>query len=258
MQERHQNREQYFRELAITSRHYFIPYVKHFMKISDQTTVLEIGCGDGGNLLPFAEKGCQVVGVDISKNRIHQAKEFFKMRNLSATLIASDIFELHTLEKKFDLIMIHDVIEHIGDKEGFMNNIKRYLSPDGVIFTAFPAWEMPFGGHQQICRGKVCSHLPFIHLLPNLLYKSLLKVCGEKEDTISELMNIKETRTSVEMFHHIAKKSSYKIIDETFYFINPHYEVKFGLHPRKLYKPIGYVPYVRDFFTTSAFYLLAV
>ena len=128
------------------------------MKISDQTTVLEIGCGDGGNLLPFAEKGCQVVGVDISKNRISQAKEFFKMRNLSATLIASDIFELHTLEKKFDLIIIHDVIEHIGDKEGFMDNIKRYLSPGGVIFTAFPAWEMPFGGHQQICRGKVCSH----------------------------------------------------------------------------------------------------
>ena len=32
--------------------------------------ILEIGCGDGGNLLPFTELGCNTTGVDLSAGRI--------------------------------------------------------------------------------------------------------------------------------------------------------------------------------------------
>ena len=54
-----------------------------------------------------------------------------------------------------------------------------------------------------------CSHLPFIHLLPNPLYKLLLKTCNEEKGTMNELMSIKECRTSIELFerliHHCGK-----------------------------------------------------
>lgn len=40
--------------------------------------VLEIGCGDGGNLLPFAELGCNTTGVDLSTGRIKDAILFLK------------------------------------------------------------------------------------------------------------------------------------------------------------------------------------
>lgn len=53
MQERHKNRAIYFKELSITSRNYFIPYIQHWHSVEAGTDVLEIGCGDGGNLLPF-------------------------------------------------------------------------------------------------------------------------------------------------------------------------------------------------------------
>lgn len=54
MQERHKNRTLYFHELAQTSRKYFIPYIGQYKRLGKDSRVLEIGCGDGGNLLPFA------------------------------------------------------------------------------------------------------------------------------------------------------------------------------------------------------------
>lgn len=92
-----------------------------------------MGCGEGGNLLPFAESGCEIVGVDIAPLRIKQARAFFAQRNQTGTFIASDIFRLKDLEKHFPLILIHDVIEHIETKSKFLSGMKSYLSAGGVI-----------------------------------------------------------------------------------------------------------------------------
>lgn len=58
MQERHQNRLRYFMELAATSRDYFIPFIQNYKRIDKGMRVLEIGCGEGGNLAPFSQMGC--------------------------------------------------------------------------------------------------------------------------------------------------------------------------------------------------------
>lgn len=255
MQERHINRKRYFEEQSQTSKSYYIPYIQRVVGYIP-TKVLEVGCGEGGNLLPFAELGCETVGVDIDASRIKQAWTLFTEKNQKGTFIASDIFELKELENNFSLILIHDVIEHIENKAQFLSDIKSYLSPDGVLFIAFPAWQMPFGGHQQIARGKFISHFPFIHLLPGILYKWMLKVCGERRDVVKELLNIKATKCTIETFRKLVENTGYQIINQQLYFINPHYEVKFGLSPRKLSKTISSIPYLRNFFSTSCFYIL--
>lgn len=255
MQERHTNRKCYFEEQARTSQRYYIPIIKNVIGYLP-TKVLEIGCGEGGNLLPFAELGCEVVGVDIAKSRIQQAQSFFADKNQEAIFIASDIFQLRSLERTFPLILVHDVIEHIGHKAQFLSDLRNYLTSDGIIFIAFPAWLMPFGGHQQIARRKIVSHVPFIHLLPRFLYKWVLQACGEKDETIKKLLNIRHTRCTIELFRKIARQTGYQIVNEQLYFINPHYEVKFGLSPRKLNKVVSTIPYLRDFFSTSCFYIL--
>ena len=54
MQKRHTDRESYFGEQSQTSKNYYIPYIKEVIgHIPDK--VLEVGCGEGGNLLPFAK-----------------------------------------------------------------------------------------------------------------------------------------------------------------------------------------------------------
>ena len=85
------------------------------------------------------------------------------------------------------------------------------------------------------------------------LVQMATKLCGEKDDTIKELLNIKQAKCSVEIFRNVAKQAGYQIMNEQLYLFNPHYEVKFGFPPRKLSKGISMIPYVRDFFSTSCF-----
>lgn len=146
MQERHLNRKKYFEELSITSQKYYIPYLTQHFELTPECSILEIGCGDGGNLLPFAQYGCKVTGIDISINRIKQAQDFFLEAGLKAQLIASDIFKIDDFGKLFDIIIMHDVIEHIADKERLLKQLKIYVKDNGIIFIGFPAWQMPFGG----------------------------------------------------------------------------------------------------------------
>ena len=123
-----------------------------------------------------------------------------------------------------------------------------------MIFIAFPAWQMPFGGHQQIARSKIISHMPFIHLLPRMLYKRILELFSEQESTVKELLTIKYTRCTIEMFRRVVKQTDYQIVNEQLYFINPHYKIKFGLTPHKLNKTIACIPFIRNVFSTCLLY----
>lgn len=100
---------------------------------------------------------------------------------------------MHKTQLKYDIILVHDVIEHIKPeyKIAFVTLAQKLLSVGGVIFWGFPAWQMPFGGHQQICSNSLISHCPFIHLLPHCLYKIILRIGKENEGCINELLEIK-------------------------------------------------------------------
>jgi ubiquinone/menaquinone biosynthesis C-methylase UbiE len=258
MQKRHKDRQQYFNELANTSREYYINYLSNFVSIKNQK-VLEIGCGEGGNLLPFAEIGCEVTGIDISVERIAQANSFFQSFNMDAKFYAIDFFEMKCADEteKFDIILVHDVIEHIEQKDRFFNHIKQFLARNGVIFWGFPAWQMPFGGHQQICHNKICSVLPFIHLFPKSVYRYILSIFNEPKSCMDELIYIKKCGISIEKFEKLMKKNEHTLIDRCLWLINPHYKQKFGLKPRKLYA-LSQMKYIRNFFATSCFYVTGV
>ena len=256
MQKRHIDRLQYFRELAQTSERYFMPYIKDFLDMAGPISILEVGCGDGGNLLHFAKRGYEVVGVDISANRINDAKSFFEQENANEKFICSDILKLNGYKSYFDLVICHDVIEHIGNKQEMLSRIECFLKPKGLLFIGFPAWQMPFGGHQQICHSKLLSITPFFHMLPQCLYKYILSLGGENVECINELLSIKSTKITIELFEKIVAQTSFDIVDRRLYFVNPHYEVKFGLKPRRLLKPLSEMPYIRNFFSTSCFYIL--
>ena len=76
MESRYQDRKRYFDELAETSGSFYLDYVRKFISIGPGTRVLEIGCGEGGNLLPFAQAGCEVTGVDLAEGKIENARRW--------------------------------------------------------------------------------------------------------------------------------------------------------------------------------------
>ena len=144
MQKRHKDRQCYFNELANTSRSFYIDYVKQFISLSPSTHILEIGCGEGGNLLPFAELGCKVTASGYKGE--FTTTDFFNFSSAS----------------RYQLILIHDVIEHISNKEEFFRCLSPLLAKRGIIFWGFPSWQMPFGGHQQICHNRFVSFHSFM------------------------------------------------------------------------------------------------
>ena len=259
MQKRHKNKQQYFEEQALTTKKFVVPYISKFIPISEKTNVLEIGCGEAGNLKPFLDLGCKATGIDIACGRIELARQFYehydKKENLE--LICEDIYKVKPT-KKYDIIIMRDVIEHIPNQEKFMGFVKQFLKPDGMFFLGFPPWQNPFGGHQQLCKNKILSKLPYYHLFPKNIYAFILKTFGENGNTIKGLIEIKETGISIERFERILKNENYRILNRTFFFINPNYETKFGLKPKKQIGLIASIPWIRNYFTTAMYYVISI
>jgi hypothetical protein len=108
-----------------------------------------------------------------------------------------------------------------------------------------------------MCKSKILSKTPWIHLLPRTLYKNLLKIGGENEGTINGLLtDAYDTGISVQRFLRICRKNDLKLVASTFYLINPNYEVKFKLKPRRIWK-IFNIPWLRDFYTTTVYCLIS-
>lgn len=256
MQLRHKKRDLYFEEQAYTTLKYVIPFIEEFITLDKDIDVLEIGCGEGGNLLPFLEKGCRATGIDLASNKIQNARQFFRDHELSdkVTFIHKDIYQVNN-GCEYDLIVMRDVLEHIHNQEKFMGYVKKFLKKNGLIFLGFPPWQNPFGGHQQICRNKFLSKLPYFHILPKKLYTKVLQLFGE-ETTLATLLEIKETNITIERFRRIVREKGYSIEKEVFYFINPNYEIKFKLKPRRQLSFINKIPYLRNYFTTTCYYLI--
>lgn len=259
--EHHSNHQMRFDQQVENARNYVLPFVEKTLKVSAGMTVLEIGCGEGGVLKPFYERGCTCVGVDLDQPRIDLAQVFLKNEISSSHMLIlnQNVYEEAFLKKYgeyFDLIVLKDVIEHIHGQEAFIPFMKKLLKPKGQIFFGFPPWYMPFGGHQQIAQKKWTSKIPYYHLLPMGMYKWVLRLAGEGAHAIDSLVDVKETGISIERFEKICRSSGYSIVNKQWFLINPIYRYKFGLKPRRQVWLFGAIPFLRNFLTTCAYYTI--
>ena len=99
-------------------------------------TVLEIGCGEGGVLKAFVEKGCSCTGMDLSTSKIENGKglQQSEIESGKLELFSADIYDQSTMDAfrgKFDLIILKDTIEHIPDQERVMAQLQVYMKLGG-------------------------------------------------------------------------------------------------------------------------------
>lgn len=261
MLEQHTNKEVMLNQQEQNSASYVLPFIEQSMVVNTSTRVLDVGCGEGGVLRPFLERGCTCLGVDLDTSRFEAGRKrlvkFIENGQLEFSgqnVYDHDFIKMH--EGKFDLIILKDVIEHVPDQEKFIPHLKKFLTPNGQIFFGFPPWYMPFGGHQQLLRNKFVSKLPYYHILPNSVYTGLMKLAGEDKGLIDFMIETKNTRITIERFERIVKDNDFEIKSKQWFLINPIYKYKFGLKPRKQNWFFGAVPFVRNFLTTCAYYTI--
>jgi len=253
----HQDRKRYFQIQYENAVAHVLPFIEHSFLIKSQMRVLEIGAGEGGVLRAFTERGCKAVGVELDPLRVEWACGFLweEIGRGQLFYVEKDIYKtdlINELKGGLDIILLKDVIEHIHDQPKLFRLLHTLLNPGGVIFFGFPPWQMPFGGHQQIAHSFL-SRLPYIHLLPRPLYKGLLKLNNEPVD---ELLEIRQTRISIEKFESICYDTGYQILHQLHFLINPIYQWKFGWKVRKQFTWLSKIPWLRNYFTTCVYYLI--
>jgi SAM-dependent methyltransferase len=257
----HKDKQTYIEYQRENALNYVIPFIERKLQLTKGMRVMEIGCAEGGVLQAFIQKGCHGTGVELVKGRYENAKKLLaeEIKSGKAELSNKDIYDVDVdkeFPKKFDLIVLKDVIEHIHDQNKVLGRLRDFLKPNGHIFFGFPPWQMPFGGHQQVAKNKILSRLPYYHLLPMKLYRAVLKSFGEKPQTVEELEEIKQTGISIERFEKILKQNGYSQSLKEFYLINPIYKYKFNLTAKVQSKAIASIPYLRNYLTTCVYYLV--
>ena len=103
--------------------------------------LLDLGCGDGKELLEFARDGAEVVGVDNSPRQLAAAQRAADTLGLSCRLVLADLLRLpdDLLRGEFDVVFSSHVTAWIGDLDAWFASAYRALKPGGVFLLT--------GGH---------------------------------------------------------------------------------------------------------------
>ena len=111
------------------------PRIFNFVKdIIKPKKVLDVGCGAGGIISVFKDKGCEVLGIDFDEKFLECAKNF------KIPVLRGSINQLDE-NKKFDLIILNHVLEHIVYPVEFLEKVLKYLNPNGILYIEVPSLE---------------------------------------------------------------------------------------------------------------------
>jgi 2-polyprenyl-6-hydroxyphenyl methylase/3-demethylubiquinone-9 3-methyltransferase len=122
-----------------------IKYIKHNIiknfKLNSKNTplknidILDIGCGGGLLAEPMCRLGAKVVGIDASQKNINVAKFHAKKNKLNINYICASP-EILKINKKFDVILNMEIIEHVDDVNFFIKKSSELLKKNGLMFIA--------------------------------------------------------------------------------------------------------------------------
>lgn len=125
-------------------------FKKYLKSKNDISTVLEIGCGMG--IYPIYNKeifeNIEYTGIDISPTAVNFCKE-----NSEFEFICDDFIKMN-LNKKFDLVFTHAVVDHVYDIDAFVSKVidttkhYAYINSYRGFFPNLQTHNMKWDGHE--------------------------------------------------------------------------------------------------------------
>jgi ubiquinone/menaquinone biosynthesis C-methylase UbiE len=104
--------------------------------------VLEVGCGEGGNLvnlLSGTAPAGTVVGLDLFKQKV-----FFARANVPrARFVCGDAMALPFRDHTFDAVLCRDVLHHLSVREPALQELRRVCKPGGSVWILEPNGDNP-------------------------------------------------------------------------------------------------------------------
>jgi SAM-dependent methyltransferase len=130
--------------------------------------VLVDGCGVGMYLARLSKLAVQAVGLDIEHERTVEAHQE------SQQVVCGAGERLPFPDGWFDLVLSHEVLEHVQDDQAAIREIVRVLRPGGRLVLFVPNRGYPFETHGIYWRGRYhFGNIPLVNYLPDRLRNRL-------------------------------------------------------------------------------------
>lgn len=122
-----------------------VRFIIKTLELTGRERILDLACGFGRHSLSFAEKGYSVVGVDITKDYIDDARRAAQKASVAAEFIHADIRDIH-FSKEFDVVL------NLADGAiGYLENEEENLK----IFDRISDALLPGGKHfMDVCNAE--------------------------------------------------------------------------------------------------------
>ena len=123
--------------------------------------LLDVGCGIGLFMNKFAEAGAIPTGVEPDEKKV-------KLANDERVKLSSGE-KLPFADETFDIVFMHEVLEHVDDDQLTINEIFRVLKKEGVFINFVPNRLFPFETHGIYLFGKyIFGNIPLVTYCPYL------------------------------------------------------------------------------------------
>jgi ubiquinone/menaquinone biosynthesis C-methylase UbiE len=112
--------------------------------------LLDIGCGTGANLAMLRSvlgSQASLTGVDFSSLALRFAREVNAAQGVS--LARCDALRLPFASGSFDVATALDVLEHLRDDVGALQEVRRVLRPGGAFVWSVPAYQHLWSAHDE-------------------------------------------------------------------------------------------------------------
>ena len=100
--------------------------------------VLDIGCGDAGVLIAFAEEGASTAGIELDEKSLERGRVRAREHGVEVDLRSGIAEALPWPDASFDLVILDNVLEHVTDRPKTLTEIHRVLAPDGLLYMVTP------------------------------------------------------------------------------------------------------------------------
>lgn len=110
---------------------------------TDPLHVADIGCGTGTQARLWAKLGHRVYGLDVNAPLIEIAERRAHKERLEIQFDVGSATELPYPDASMDVALLPELLEHVADWQGCLNEAIRILKPGGLLYLSTTNWLCP-------------------------------------------------------------------------------------------------------------------